>query len=78
MMGVVFPERAASVTTTDGDIVILRICDLCGAAVVEADGTDLAFHKRWHQLTGSGNWVDPATGRLHGPGNPSFPGGMSD
>ena len=47
-MGVVFPAGSISVTTADGDIVILRICDLCGAAVVEADGTDLAFHKRWH------------------------------
>lgn len=71
-MGVVFPEGAFSVKTADGDIVILRICDLCGAAVVEADGTDLAFHKRWHRITGSGNWVDPATGSFHGPGNPFF------
>lgn len=66
-MGVEFPAGAVSVTTAAGDIVILRICDLCGAAVVDADDTDLAFHKRWHRLTGSGNWVDPATGRLHGP-----------
>ncbi|MBN9155682.1 MAG: histidine ammonia-lyase [Microbacterium sp.] len=77
-MGVAFPAGAVSVTTADGDIVILRICDLCGAAVVDADGTDLAFHKRWHRTTGSGNWVDPLTGRLHGPGNPSFPGESSD
>lgn len=77
-MGVAFPAGAVSVTTADGDIVILRICDLCGAAVPEADGTDLAFHKRWHRMTGSGNWVDPATGRLHGPGNRSFSGGSSD
>lgn len=77
-MGVVFPEGVVSVTTADGDTVMLRICNLCGAAVVEADDTDLAFHKRWHQITGSGNWVDPATGRLHDPGNPFFPGGSSD
>ncbi|MFJ3490185.1 histidine ammonia-lyase [Leifsonia aquatica] len=67
-MGVEFPTGSVSVTTANGDVVILRICDLCGAAVVEAEGTDLAFHKRWHRLTGSGNWVDPADGRLHGPG----------
>ncbi|MGK3954420.1 histidine ammonia-lyase [Microbacterium sp. I2] len=77
-MGIAFPAGAVSVTTASGDTVILRICDLCGAAVVEADGTDLAFHKRWHRANGSGNWVDPATGRLHGPENPFFPGGSSD
>ncbi|GAB3578127.1 hypothetical protein GCM10027406_13810 [Leifsonia lichenia] len=77
-MGVEFPAGSVSVTTADGDIVILRICDLCGAAVVEAEGTDLAFHKRWHRVTGSGNWVDPATGQVHGPGNPLFSGGPSD
>ena len=77
-MGIAFPAGAVSVTTARGDTVILRICDLCGAAVVEADGTDLAFHKRWHRANGSGNWVDPATGRLHGRGNPFFPGGSSD
>ncbi|OZB80152.1 MAG: histidine ammonia-lyase, partial [Microbacterium sp. 13-71-7] len=32
-MGVIFPAGSVSVTTADGDIVILRICDLCGAAV---------------------------------------------
>lgn len=69
-MGVIFPAGSFSVTTTDGDIVILRICDLCGAAVVEADGTDLAFHKRWHRMTGSGNWIDPETHRHHGPASP--------
>jgi hypothetical protein len=77
-MGLAFPEGSLSVTTASGDTVILRICDLCGAAVVDAEGTDLAFHKRWHRATGSGNWVDPATGRLHGPGNPLFAGGSSD
>ncbi|OZB79842.1 MAG: histidine ammonia-lyase, partial [Microbacterium sp. 13-71-7] len=45
--------------------------------VIEADGTDLAFHKRWHRITGSGNWIDPSTGRRHGPENPLFPGGAS-
>ncbi|MFJ4166733.1 histidine ammonia-lyase [Microbacterium sp. NPDC089698] len=62
-MGVVFPEGTVSLTTADGNTVILRICELCGAAVVEAGGTDLAFHKRWHRITGSGNWLDPVTGR---------------
>lgn len=76
-MGIEFPTGTVSVTTADGDIIILRICDLCGAAVIEADDTDLAFHKRWHRMTGSGNWVDPETGRLHGPGNP-FPGASSN
>ena len=42
-MSIAFPEGMISVTTADGDIVILRICDLCGAAVVEGDSTDLAF-----------------------------------
>lgn len=70
-MGFVFPAGSFSVTTTDGDIVILRICDLCGAAVAEADDTDLAFHKRWHRMTGSGNWIDPETRRHHGPPSPS-------
>lgn len=65
-MGVVFPEGTVSLLTADGGTVIVRMCDLCGAAVVEADDTDLAFHKRWHRITGSGNWVDPATGRAHG------------
>lgn len=74
-MGVAFPAGAISITTTDGDTVILRICDLCGAAVIEAEATDLAFHKRWHRATGSGNWVDPASGRIHGPGNPFTPSG---
>lgn len=74
-MGVVFPAGSISVMTADGDIVILRICDLCGAAVAEADGTDLAFHKRWHRITGSGNWIDPETGRHHGPPNPFTPHG---
>jgi len=69
-MGVIFPEGSISVTTAGGETVILRICDLCGAAVVEAEGTDLAFHKRWHRITGSGNWADPATGRLIGPARP--------
>ena len=77
-MGVEFPSGMISVSTTSGDVVMLRICDLCGAAVVEAEGSDLAFHKRWHRITGSGNWVDPATGRIHGPGNASHPGGSSD
>ena len=62
-MGVVFPEGTVSVTTTEGDTVILRICDLCGAAVVEAGDTDLAFHRRWHRITGSAHWIDPGTGR---------------
>lgn len=66
-MGVEFPADSVSVTTATGDTVILRICDLCGAAVPDADNTDLAFHKRWHRTTGSGNWVDPATGQHHGP-----------
>lgn len=74
-MGVVSPAGSISVMTADGDIVILRICDLCGAVVVEADGTDLAFHKRWHRMTGSGNWIDPETRRHHGPAGPSTPGG---
>lgn len=76
-MGVAFPAGAVSLTTTDGDVVILRICDRCGAAVVDADDTDLAFHKRWHRITGSGNWVDPATGRVHGAGSPFLPGESS-
>lgn len=66
-MGVEFPADSVSVTTANGDTVIMRICDLCGAAVPDADSTDLAFHKRWHRTTGSGNWVDPATGQHHGP-----------
>lgn len=71
-MGVAFPAGGSvSVTTADGDIVIIRICDLCGAAVVEAENTDLAFHKRWHRMAGSGNWIDPETRHRHGPGNPS-------
>jgi len=77
-MGVAFPAGTFSVTTADGDLVILRICDLCGAAVVDADDTDLAFHKRWHRVTGSGNWIDPATGRVHGLGNAPIPGASSD
>ncbi len=74
-MGVAFPAGAVSLTTAEGEIVLLRICELCGAAVVDADDTDLAFHKRWHRMTGSGNWVDPATGLLHGPGAAAFGGG---
>lgn len=66
-MGVEFPAASVSIMTADGDIVIVRICDLCGAAVVEADGTDLAFHKRWHRITGSGDWIDSETGLRHGP-----------
>lgn len=77
-MGVAFPDGEISLTTAGGDVILLRICELCGAAVVEAEGTDLSFHKRWHRATGSGNWVDPATGRLHGPGNPLVPGTSSD
>lgn len=77
-MGVAFPAGSVSVRTADGEIVILRICDLCGAAVVEAEGTDLAFHKRWHRATGSGNWVDPETGRVHGPGSRFVPGREAD
>jgi|GEM_PF-677832 len=76
-MGVVFPEGPVSITTANGDIVLMHICDLCGAAVVEAEGTDLAFHKRWHRITGSGNWIDPETGQHHGPRNPFVPGGSS-
>ncbi|CAH0195716.1 histidine ammonia-lyase [Microbacterium foliorum] len=68
-MGIEFPSGSISVTTTTGDTVILRICDLCGATVIDAEDTDLAFHKRWHRMTGSGNWVDPATGTAHGPGS---------
>ncbi|AXL12423.1 histidine ammonia-lyase [Microbacterium foliorum] len=68
-MGIAFPSGSISVTTTTGDTVILRICDLCGATVIDAEDTDLAFHKRWHRMTGSGNWVDPATGTIHGPGS---------
>lgn len=74
-MGVAFPSGQISVTTAAGELVILRICDLCGAAVIEADDTDLAFHRRWHRMTGSGNWVDPQTGRVHSLGNAAFPGG---
>lgn len=73
-MGVAFPTGAVSITTTDGVQVIFRICDRCGAAVIEAEDTDLAFHKRWHRITGSGNWVDPATGRVHGDDSPFSPG----
>jgi hypothetical protein len=76
-MGMVFPEGMVSVTTASGDTIILRICDLCGATIIEAEDTDLAFHKRWHQATGSGNWIDPATGRLHGPGSSFTPGDSS-
>ncbi|MCS5715567.1 histidine ammonia-lyase [Herbiconiux sp. CPCC 205716] len=65
-MGVVFPEGAFSIRTAEGETVLIRICELCGAAVVDAADTDLALHKRWHRLTGSANWVDPATGRVHG------------
>lgn len=68
-MGLVFPEGALSVTTSEGDTVLLRICDLYGATVADAADTDLAFHLRWHRMTGSANWADPATGRLHGPGS---------
>ncbi|MFC7926929.1 MULTISPECIES: hypothetical protein [Microbacterium] len=71
-MGVSFPTGAVSLTTAEGDTVLLRVCELCGAAVLDADDTDLAFHKRWHRMTGSGNWVDPATGHLHGPGAAAF------
>ena len=77
-MGVAFPAGTVSVTTPNGDIVMLRICDVCGAAVVEADGTDLAFHKRWHRTTGSGNWIDPATGQHHGPPSAFLPGASTD
>lgn len=73
-MGIEFPSGSVTVTTAAGETVILQICDLCGAAVVEADVTDLAFHKRWHRMTGSGNWVDPETRRLHGPGSATFSG----
>ncbi len=76
-MGVAFPVGPVSVMTSDGDTVILHICDLCGAAVIDGEATDLAFHKRWHRVTGSGNWVDPATGRVHGPGSPPAPFGSS-
>ena len=69
-MGISFPSGAFSVTTAKGETVLLHICDVCGAAVVEADGTDMAFHQRWHRLTGSANWVDPATGWNHTPGSP--------
>jgi hypothetical protein len=78
VVGIAFPEGAVSVTTASGDTVILRICDLLVWPSLKPDGTDLAFHKRWHRANGSGNWVDPATGRLHGPGNPIFSGGSSD
>ncbi len=64
-MGLTFPNGSVSLTTAEGQTVLLRICDLCGAGVLDAADTDLAFHKRWHRLTGSGNWVDPATGRIH-------------
>lgn len=64
-MGIAFPAGAVSITTTDGDTVILRSCDLCGATVIEGDATDLAFHKRWHRAQGSANWVDPLTGHVH-------------
>lgn len=77
-MGVVFPAGTISVTTADGDTVLLRICELCGAAVVDAEDTDLAFHKRWHRITGSGNWIDPSTGRVHSLPDPAFPSGSSD
>ena len=76
-MGVAFPTGSFSVTTPDGDTVIVRICDVCGAAVVEAEGTDMAFHQRWHRLTGSGSWIDPATGWHHAPGNPQPADGAS-
>lgn len=64
-MGVAFPAGAITITIAGGDVLLLRICDLCGAAVVDTEDTDLAFHRRWHRITGSGNWIDPATGRLH-------------
>lgn len=64
-MGVVFPAGEFSVATASGDVVIVRICDVCGASVVDAEGTDMAFHQRWHRMTGSATWLDPATGRHH-------------
>ncbi|UIN29363.1 histidine ammonia-lyase [Microbacterium binotii] len=67
-MGITFPSGSITVRTAADEVVILHICDLCGAVVAEADDTDLAFHKRWHRMTGSGNWIDPETGRLHGSG----------
>lgn len=64
-MGLTFPDGSVSLMTSEGETLLLHICDLCGAGVPDAVDTDLAFHKRWHRLTGSGNWVDPATGRMH-------------
>lgn len=78
MVGVEFPAGSISIKTTDGETVILRICELCGATVIEAEATDLAFHKRWHRVTGSGNWVDPLTRRILGPGASSVPSGSPD
>ncbi|WP_193755427.1 hypothetical protein [Microbacterium testaceum] len=37
----------------------------CGAGVFDPADTELAFHKRWHRLAGSGHEVDPATGCTH-------------
>ncbi|QCQ15890.1 histidine ammonia-lyase [Microbacterium sp. RG1] len=67
-MGITFPSGSITVRTAADEVVILHICDLCGAVVAEADDTDLAFHKRWHRMTGSGNWIDPETGRVHSSG----------
>ncbi|MDR6198546.1 hypothetical protein QE374_000455 [Microbacterium sp. SORGH_AS428] len=74
-MDVAFPSGSIMVRTAADEVVILHICDVCGAVVAEAEDTDLAFHKRWHRITGSGSWIDPSTGRLHGSGNTAPPGG---
>lgn len=55
-MDLVFPKETITIRTDEG-LVLMRICDICGAAVVEAEDTDYAYHREWHDKTGSRNWL---------------------
>lgn len=65
-MNLQFPDATITVTTDIGSV-LLRACEICGAAVLEAEDTDYALHLRWHEKTGTQNWYDPATHQVRGP-----------
>lgn len=59
-MEIVQPSGPFTVKTDAGSV-LMRACDVCGAAVVEAQDSDYAMHLRWHDLTGTRNWYDAVT-----------------
>jgi hypothetical protein len=47
------PDGTIAIGTSDGEFVMLRRCDICFAAVIEAHDADYQEHIEWHERTGT-------------------------